>query len=118
VRVHIQGEEIKSTGLNGFMKFVVRTYASGWEETWKILNKHKTVLSSTLKHKITPYRSTPAHLSGLPKIHKPDISLRPIVISIDSPCYAVADFLHKILGTLVGNTDSFVKNPERFIKQI
>jgi hypothetical protein len=54
----------------------------------------------------------------LPKIHKPNIPLRPIVSSIESPCYALAEFLHKILSPLAGNTSSFMKNSEKFIKSI
>jgi hypothetical protein len=34
----------------------------------------------------------------------------------DSPCYALAEFLHKILSPLAGNTGSFVKDSEHFIK--
>jgi hypothetical protein len=55
---------------------------------------------------------------GLTKIHKPDILLRPIVSSVDSPCYPLAEFLHKILSPLAGNTTSFVKNSEHLIKSI
>jgi hypothetical protein len=83
-----------------------------------LLTKHKSVLPMALKRRLTPYHSKPPHLYGLPKIHKPDIPLRPIVSSIDSPCYALAGFLHKILTPLTGNTNSFVKNSEDFIKTI
>jgi hypothetical protein len=55
----------------------------------RLLSKHKSILSTDLKRKLTPYHSKPPHLYGLPKIHKPDIPLRPIVSSIGSPCYAV-----------------------------
>jgi hypothetical protein len=84
----------------------------------QLLTKHKTVLLFALKRKLTPYHSKPPHLYGLPKVHKPDIPLRPIVSSIDSPCYALSEFLHKILTPLVDNTDSFVKNTELLIKSI
>jgi hypothetical protein len=82
----------------------------------RLLSKHKSILSTDLKRKLTPYHSKPLHLYGLPKIHKPDIPLRPIVSSNGSPCYALAGFLHKILAPLVSNTDSFVKNSEHFIQ--
>jgi hypothetical protein len=82
----------------------------------QILAKHKTVLPTEMKQKLTPYHSKPPHLYGLPKIHKPDIPLRPIVSSIGSPCYAVAGFLHKILSPLVGRSESFVKNSGHFIQ--
>jgi hypothetical protein len=71
-----------------------------------------------LKRKLTPYHSKPPHFYGLPKIHKLDIPLRPVVSSIASPCYDLADFLHKILSPLIGNTDFFMENSEHFIKLI
>jgi hypothetical protein len=71
-------------------------------KTQKLLTKHKAALA--LKRKLPPYHSKPHHLYGPPKIQKPDITLRPIIRSIDSPCYALAEFLHKILSPLTGNT--------------
>jgi hypothetical protein len=50
--------------------------------------------------------------------HKPDIPLRSIVSSIDSPCYALADFLCNILSPLAANTDSFMKNFIKLIQDI
>jgi hypothetical protein len=72
----------------------------------KLLTIHKSVLPAALKHKLTSGHSKSPHLYGLPKIHKPDIPLRSIVSSIDSPCYALADFL----SPPAGNTGTFMKN--------
>ncbi|PNF18955.1 hypothetical protein B7P43_G13805, partial [Cryptotermes secundus] len=66
-----------------------------------LLTKHKTILPTALKRKLTRYHSKP-----------------PIISSIDSPCYALAEFPHKILNPLSGNTGSIVKNSEHFIKSI
>jgi hypothetical protein len=52
---------------------------------WKCLAKHKCVLPTGLKYKVTPYYIKPPHLSGFPKVHKHDIHLRPIFISIGYP---------------------------------
>jgi hypothetical protein len=82
----------------------------------KLLSKHKTALLTDLKHKLTPYHSKPSHLYSLPKIHKPDIPLRPTVSSIGSPCNALAGFLHKILNLLAGKSESFVKNSGHFVQ--
>jgi hypothetical protein len=76
----------------------------------------QTTLSTNLKHKLTPYHSKPPHLYGLPKIHKPNIPLRPIVSSIGSPCYALAGFIHKILCPLAGKSESFVKYSGHFVQ--
>jgi hypothetical protein len=82
----------------------------------KLLSKHKTSLMTDLKRKFTPYHSKPSNLYGLPKVHKPDIPLRPLVSSISSPCYALAGFLHKILSLLVAKSESFFKNSSHFVQ--
>ncbi|PNF20026.1 hypothetical protein B7P43_G05944 [Cryptotermes secundus] len=40
----------------------------------------------------------------------------PTVSSTDSPCYAIAYFLHRILSPLAGNIDSSAKNSIHFTK--
>jgi hypothetical protein len=81
-----------------------------------ILSNHKTPLPTDLKHKLALYHSKPPPLYGLPKIHKPDIPLRPIMSSIGSPCYALAGFLHKILSPLTGKSEFFIKNSGHIIQ--
>ncbi|XP_059055428.1 uncharacterized protein LOC131849377 [Achroia grisella] len=49
-------------------------------------------------------------LYGLPKIHKKNAPLRPIVSQINSPTYDLAKHVAKILQPLVGKSSSFVKN--------
>ena len=46
----------------------------------------------------------PTKFYGLPKIHKPDTPLRPIVSSCGSVTYGVAKELAKILKPLVGKS--------------
>ena len=50
-----------------------------------------------MKLKLTPSHSKPPHLYGFPKIHRPDVPLRPLINSIDCPCYALDGFLHEML---------------------
>jgi hypothetical protein len=50
-----------------------------------------------------PYCSKPPRQYGLPKIHKPEIPLRPTVSSIGSPCYAFA-----------GKSESFIEELATF----
>ena len=47
---------------------------------------------------------------GLPKIHKQDVPLRPIVSFYSSRTYQLSRHLSQILSPLVGNTDSHVNN--------
>ncbi|XP_023702099.1 uncharacterized protein LOC111861618 [Cryptotermes secundus] len=78
----------------------------------QILAKYKTALPAKVKQKLTPYHSKPPH----PKIHKPDIPLRPTASSIGSPCYALAGFLQEILSPLASRSGIFVKNSGHFIE--
>ena len=55
------------------------------------------------------------HIYGLPKIHKPDTPLRPIVSFYTSPTYGLSKHLVGILSPLVGKTSSAVRNSREFI---
>ena len=55
---------------------------------------------------------------GLPKIHKPNIPLRPIVSAIGSPTYSLAKFVTSIIFPLAGMTPSHVKNTKHFTGMI
>ena len=75
-------------------------------------------LSDRLKDHLTPKFSNPPQIYGLPKIHKENIPLRPIVAAIGSPTYHLAKELARILSPLSGNTKSFVKNSTEFSQDI
>ena len=55
---------------------------------------------------------------GLPKVHKKDTPLRPIVSSINSITYNSAKLLAVILSPLVGNSEHHVKNSQHFSDKI
>lgn len=82
------------------------------------LFKHKGEFTNIERTQITPHFSKPPHFYGLPKIHKPNIPLRPIVSSIGSPCHKLARFLLKILNPLSGKTDSFINNTPHFLEKL
>ena len=80
-------------------------------------NKHKAKLINMLKNikaetgmnentyrKMYPSGASLSEFYGLPKIHKKDIPLRPIVSSIGPVTYGVAKELARILKPLVGKT--------------
>ena len=54
---------------------------------------------------------------GLPKIHKPDTPLRPIVFSCGSVTYGVAKELTKILKPLVGKSPHHINSTQDFVEQ-
>ena len=53
-------------------------------------------------------------LYGLPKIHKPEVPLRPIVSFVNSPTYALSKHLVSILSPLVGKSPLHVRNSADF----
>ena len=69
-----------------------------------------------LMHKLKPAASRPPKLYGTPKIHKPDVPLRPIVSCIGSPTYQLAKHVTSLIAPLTGRTSSFVKNSQHFVE--
>ena len=57
-------------------------------------------------------------LHGLPKVHKPDVPLCPIVSFVSSPTYALSKFLASLLSPIVGLSDSHVRNSQQFAQFI
>ncbi|XP_063385554.1 uncharacterized protein LOC134671624 [Cydia fagiglandana] len=57
----------------------------------------------------------PPKLYGLPKVHKRNVPLRPIVSQISSPTYDLAKHVASVLQPLVGSMSSFVKDSRHFI---
>ena len=58
------------------------------------------------------------HDVSVPKIHKTEVPLRPIVCTIGSATYNLTKELNRILSPLVGKTDSYVKNSSHFVSSI
>ena len=73
---------------------------------------------SIWKKHLIPTKDITPRIYGLPKIHKEGVPLWPIVNTIGSPTYELAKHLAKVLGLLVGNTDSFIKDSSEFVKLI
>jgi hypothetical protein len=63
----------------------------------------KSEISEDDVKRLTPHASAPPRMYGLPKIHKKDVPLRPIVNCICSPIYALAKYLTDLLRPLVDN---------------
>ena len=55
---------------------------------------------------------------GLPRIHKQDIPLRPILPSSGSVTFGVAKELTKILKPLVGKSPHYINSTQSFVEQI
>ena len=94
-------------------------------------NRHKNKLISLLKSikaeggisestykRLYPTWATTPKYYGLPKVHKKDTPLRPIVSSIGSVTYETAKELSRILKPLVGRSTHLVRNNQDFIHSI
>ena len=65
--------------------------------------KKAEALRPNLYHCLRSSAGKPPLLYGLPKVHKPNVPLRPIVSFVNSPTYHLSKHLVNILSPLVGN---------------
>ena len=88
---------------------LVNTLKNTWAETGMSDNKYRGMY---------PTGASSQKFYGIPKIHKRDIPLWPIVSSIGSVTYWVAKELARILKPLVGNSIHHVNNTKEFADEI
>ena len=69
-------------------------------------------------YQLRPSGSQLPRIYGLPKIHKPDVPLRPIVSCIGAPSYKLSKYITSIISPLAGRTDSHVKNSKHFVEMM
>jgi len=74
------------------------------QKTLKELSDNGELDPLLYKHQLRPVDCRPPYLYGMPKVHKKDIPLRPIVSTIGSPTYALAKHLAKVIAPLAGQT--------------
>ena len=80
------------------------------------LKKSQTISESTA-NKLTSYSSTPGIMYGLPKIHKPNIPLRPILSANNTTTYNLSKYLVDLLSDIDINQYT-IKNSYEFSKLI
>ena len=81
------------------------------------LNRKKE-LPSPIYYRLRSSNGMTPLLYGLPKIHKADVPMRPIVSFIHSPTYQLSKHLCHLLSPLVGHSDSSVWNSKQFVEFI
>ncbi|XP_045492134.1 uncharacterized protein LOC123691667 [Colias croceus] len=85
------------------------------KQTTDLINKHKTTLNLDTKYLI-PSCVKPPKMYGLPKIHKTNTPLRPIVSQIDTPTQKLSQHMSRVLAPLRGNTSAYVKDSYHFVE--
>ena len=83
-------------------------------------NKNNNFISETEYTLLRPHgsNSPAARFYGLPKIHKDNMPMYPLVPACGTATYNTAKFITKILQNYCGKTSSFVKDSTDFIKKI
>jgi hypothetical protein len=83
-----------------------------------VLLLKKSPFTEEIRQQLRPLGSRPPRLYGLPKIHKPDVPLRPIVSTIGSPTYHLAQHLAGLLNTYTCHSPHHVKNAVEFVQTL
>ncbi|XP_055912316.1 uncharacterized protein LOC129946222 [Eupeodes corollae] len=79
---------------------------------WLNNNNH---IDDKEKNKMTTYTAQLPSIYGLPKTHKPSMPMRPIVSSLNLPCYELSRFVGRILQSVTNETKYTVKNSYEFV---
>ena len=107
-------EEMLGTGTYGKLRGdPTATQENRLSRKLKGLEKNGEITSG-LYNRLRPTGSQPPRIYGLPKIHKPDVPLRPIVSCIGSPTYQLSKHITSLISLLAGHTSSHVKNSRHF----
>ena len=75
-------------------------------------------LSEAVYNKIRPRHKQPPRIYGLPKIHRADVPLRPIVSCVNTFAYDLSAYLANILSPLTGKSEFTVTNSAHFVSTI
>ena len=79
--------------------------------------KKAQIISESVANSLTTYSSTPGIMYGLPKVHKPNIPLRPILSANNTTTYNLSKYLVDLLSNIDLNQHT-VKNSYEFSKFI
>ena len=80
--------------------------------------KRSGYLSEAVYNKIRPRHKQPPRIYGLPKIHKADVPLRPIVSCVNTFAYDLSAYLANILSPLTGKPEYIVTNSAHFVSTV
>ena len=77
-----------------------------------------TVLDEKIVKILLPHASRTAEFYGLPKTHKDNIPLRPIVSAYDDPLDKLTWFLERIVTQLLAFVPAHLKNTEQYLSTL
>ena len=80
--------------------------------------KRSGYLPEAVYNKIRPRHKQPPRIYVLPKIHKADVPLRPIVSCVNTFAYDLSAYLANILSPLTGKSEYTVTNSVHFVSTV
>ena len=78
----------------------------------------RNIIDKELYWKLKPTDSPAPRFYGLPKIHKPEIHIRPIVSYTGTPLYKLSRYIASILSTYTKSGNGHSKNSKEFSEYI
>ncbi|GJQ72197.1 hypothetical protein Trydic_g3288 [Trypoxylus dichotomus] len=81
------------------------------------LNMKASSLPDDIEKQVIVTEALPPRLYGLPKIHKQDVPLRPIVSAIGAPTYLLAKHLTTLLQLYIGGKPSYIRDSAHFVEK-
>ena len=86
----------------------------------KLINKLyiEKIIDKILRNKLICHNPITPRIYGLPKIHKPNAPLRPIVSTIGSTSYQLSKYLISILKNITSNNEYNTKNSYELAEQL
>ena len=81
---------------------------------------NKNFITETEGKKLYTYKAIPAMFYGLPKIHKAEVALRPIVSSVNTPTSTLAVLAAEIISSSLNNDSDpyYIKDSFQFYQQL
>ena len=111
---NILGDRSKFTVLNvDFSSHILKLE----DKLNRLLRSVKDIIGENIYNQLKISGSRPGTLYGLPKIHKPNNPLRPIISSIGTFSYKLAKFLVPIVDPLTRN-EYTIENATEFVQQL
>lgn len=78
----------------------------------------KKYISASMAKSLKTHNSLPPKIYFQPKIHKPQVPLRPIVSNINALTYKLSRFCASVLSNIVGKSEYHVKDSWSFVREI
>lgn len=104
---------------NGIVKLNKDPTKNFQSELKKVLNNIELTMNKNEKKKVINMNPKPPILRALPKIHKVNIPIRPIVNYRNAPAYKLAGFLQKLLKRNINlKNNRTVQNSKQFVAEV